>query len=303
MAKEVHRREEARLADGIGKSLDVARAHSAAEARRTEIIRSRENVKLLTEQLKFLLNWADLKLDSGHQIIPIEVPQTEPVKVVLEQAVNTGLENRPEMQRARKNMDSANVREDLSRHQLLPKLDAIMNYSVNGYGPKFSDSFDNIKFNDRNAWSVGVKLEMPIGNQSAKAVYRKQKLVHKQARLALKQLENQIRLEVKQAFWAIELAKEEIQSTLLEQTEAENVVAGEFERFKLGQMTNEELLRAQDFLANARRNHVQAVVKYNIALSDLNRAQSILPTGLEIDNNTAQKNVVASTTKHGFLPW
>jgi len=178
----------------------------------------------------------------------------------------------------------------------------MMKYSMNGYGRQFSDSLEKMEINDQNSWTVGLILEVPIGNRSAKAVYRKQKLMHEQAGVAVQQLENQIKLEIKQAFWAIEFAKEEIQSTLLEKTEAEKVVAGELERFELGQMTNEELLRAQEFLSNARRNYIQAVVKYNIALSDLNRAQSILPHGLKINSKEDKKNFVVSMKKNQLLP-
>ena len=79
---------------------------------------------------------------------------------------------------------------------------------------------------------------------------------------------------------------DEIESSRLESQAAEQVVYGELERFELGQMTNEELLRAQDFLADAKRKYIQAVVKYNIALSDLDRARSTLPDGLEIESST-----------------
>ena len=300
MAGEVHRREVVRLADGIAKPLDVARARSAAEARRTEILRSKERVQQVTEQLKFLLNWSEFTLDSRDRIIPVESPRTEAVHVILEQAIKKGLENRPEIQKARKHLDIASVRKKLSRHQRLPKLDAVMNYGVNGYGGQFSDAMDTIDIDDRNTWTLGLTFEMPIGNRSANATYRKQRLYYEQASLAVQRAENQVKLDVKQAIWAMEFARQEITSTLLEKTEAENVVAGEFERFELGQMTNEELLRAQDFLANARRNYIQAVVKYNIALADLDRAQSILPYGLEIETREEKKNFVVSMNGNHF---
>ena len=64
---------------------------------------------------------------------------------------------------------------------------------------------------------------------------------------------------------------------------AEMVVEGEFARFELGQVTNEELLRAQDLLAGARQNNISAIIKYNIALSELARAQGVLGHGLSIE--------------------
>ena len=292
MAEEVLRREVVRLAEGLSKPMDVARARSVAEARRAEVFRSLERVRVVTDQLKYLLNWSDLTIDSDYGIIPIEAPRTAPEEVSSAAAIKNGLKNRPEIKRAKNQKEIAKVQEDLSRHQRLPKLNAFLSYGLNGYDRQLSDAFRAVDLDDRNSWTVGLEFEAPLGNRSAEAGYRKQKLVRKQAGIALQQAADQIRLEVKAAVWAIELAKDEIQSTSLEMTEAKRVVEGEFERFELGQMTNEELFRAQDFLGNARRNHTQAVAGYNIALADLDRAQGILPHGLRIENTSEQGSAI-----------
>ncbi|MBW2370427.1 MAG: TolC family protein, partial [Deltaproteobacteria bacterium] len=176
MAQEVHRREVVRMDEGISKSLDVARAQSAAEARRTEVLRSQERVRVVTDQLKFLLNWSNLNIDSNNLIIPVESPQTNPITVDGAAAIKNGLGNRPEIEKARKNQDIAKVHEDLARHQRLPKLDAFMNYGVNGYDGRLSDAFGDIAFDDENDWTVGLEFELPIGNRLAKATHRKQML-------------------------------------------------------------------------------------------------------------------------------
>lgn len=286
MAEEIHRREVVRLAEGISKPLDVARARSNTEARRAEVLRSRESVRVVTEQLKFLINWSDLTLDSDKGIIADETPRIEPVQVSLKEAIITGLHNRPEVKMALQNEDIAGTIEDLARHQRLPKLNAVMSYSASGLGSELSDAFENIAIDEQNDWSVGLELNVPIGNQSARAIHRKRQLISQQAGVERKRVENQIKLEIKEATFGIDLAADEIESSRLETLAAEQVVDGELERFELGQMTNEELLRAQDFLADAQRKYIQAVVKYNIALSDLDRARSTLPDGLEIESTT-----------------
>jgi hypothetical protein len=44
----------------------------------------------------------------------------------------------------------------------------------------------------------------------------------------------------------------------------------------LGQKINEELLRAQDLLANAAREYVRSVLNYNISRSGLDRAKGTI---------------------------
>lgn len=297
LAEEIHRREVVRLAEGISKPLDVARALSNTEARRAEVLRSRESVRVVTEQLKFLINWSDLTLDSDKGILAEDTPQIEPVKISLKEAIKTGLHNRPEMKMAFQNEEIAGTIEDLARHQRLPKLNAVMSYSASGLGSQFSDAFEAIAIDDQNDWTVGLELEIPIGNRSARAIHRKRKLISQQTVVERKRVENQIKLEIKEAVFGIDLATDEIESSRLETQAAKQVVDGELERFELGQMTNEELLRAQDFLADAQRKYIQAVVKYNIALSDLDRARSTLPNGLEIESNADETHREVSETK------
>lgn len=284
MAEEIHRREVARLAEGISKPLDVARALSNAESRRADVLRSRERIRAITEQLKYLINWSDLTLDSDRGIVPDEPPQIEPVQVSLKEAIKTGLQNRPEIKMALQNQEIAETVEDLARHQRLPKLNAVMSYSATGLGSRFSDAYGNISIDDQNDWSVGLEFEVPIGNRSARAIHRKRQLITRQAEVERKRIENQIKLEIKEAVFGIDLAIDEIASSRLETRAAQQVVEGELERFELGQMSNEELLRAQDFLADAQRKYIQAVAGYNMALSDLDRVRSILPDGLEIES-------------------
>jgi outer membrane protein TolC len=280
MAKEVHRREVARLQEGISKQLDVERARSAVEARSTDLVRSKRRVRLAMDELRLLMNWSTLTIDSNQEIIPLEKPKDLLIDVIEKEAIKKAFENRPELEKAREAVGISVIREDLARHERLPKLDAFGRYGVDGQGDSLSNSFDEIRFDDDNIWAVGLEFEMPIGNRAAKARYRKQTLAHRQTEVRVEQLENQIKREIRQAIHAIVLAKDELKFTRLEKEAAENVVEGEFARFELGQMTNEELLRAQEHLASARRNNTQALVNYNIALANLARAEGILTPGL-----------------------
>ena len=282
MAEEVYRREAVRLSQGISQKLDAERARSNAEARRSTLLRSKERFWVAMDQLKLLLNTSNLTLDLDAKIIPVERPRLTYIDIDESVVIERALEYRSELKNAAQQLKIQKVEESLSRHQRLPDLDVFGRYSLSGYGQDFSSSVDNMAFNDEDAWAVGVNFEYPIGNRSAKSVYRKKSLQRKQADAQLERIKNQIKLDVKQVILSLYYAKSEMESARLAKEAAERVVAGEFTRFDIGKTTNEELLRAQDLLAASSRSLNRAIVDYNIAVAELARAQGILPEGVTL---------------------
>ena len=285
MAEEVLRRETVRLAQGISQQIDVERASSNAQARRSTLLQSRQRFESAMDQLKLLINSPTLTIDSGVQIIPIEAPQTASIQVDQTRIIESALNHRPEIISAIQKLRIRQVEENLTAHKRLPNLDVFGRYSLSGYGTEFNQAVSDTGVDDNDAWAVGLNFEWPIGNRSAKSSYRKKQLEREQAVAQVKRIGNQIKLDVKQVLLAIAYAGGEIDSTRQAKAAAEKVVTGEFARFDIGQKTNEELLRAQDLLAAASRNYVRAVVDYNISMAELDRAQGILPEQIAIEDH------------------
>jgi outer membrane protein len=284
MAEEVFRRETIRRSQGLSKPLDVERARSNAQARRSSMLQSQQRLQVVMDQLKLLMNRSDLTIDSRTDILPIEEPRLEPIAVDEIQLIEAALAGRPEIKKAAKELEIRKAEEDLSAHQRFPNLDVFGRYGLSGYGRDLPGAVDDTKMNNDDAWAVGVSFEMPIGNNAAEAVYRKKRLGRKQASAQMERERDQIKLDVKQVVLAISYANGEIDSARLAMEAAEKVVAGEFARFDIGQTTNEELLRAQDLLAGTSRSFIRAVVDYNIALAELSRVQGVVPHAVSIDN-------------------
>ena len=284
MAEEVYRREAVRLSQGISQKLDAERARSNAEARRSTMLRSKERFRVAMDQLKLLLNRSNLTIDSDTQVIPVEPPKMTYMEIDEAAIIETALKYRSEVKNAEQQLKIQQVEETLSRHQRLPNLDFFGRYSLSGYGRDMSGAVDNMSLNDEDAWAVGLNFDYPIGNRSAKSVYRKKSLERKQADAQIERLQNQIKMDVKQVILALYYAKSEMESTRIAKEAAERVVAGEFARFDIGQTTNEELLRAQDLLAATSRSFNRALVDYNIAMAELVRAQGILPDGVAMED-------------------
>jgi outer membrane protein TolC len=283
MAEEVHRRESERYARGLSQQLDVARARSNAQVRRSTLLRSQEEYKLAMDRLKLLLNWQEFTIDSDAVVIPIELPLTAPMDPDETEAITTALSNRPEIIKAQQELMIREVDEKLAAHQRLPKLDAYGRYSVSGYGDEQDRAWNDVSINDDDAWEVGIQFEWAFGNRSAKSQYRRKSLSRLQANAQLKRVKDEIKLDVKQVLHRLVTARGEIDANRSAKEAAEKVVEGEFTRFDIGQTNNEELLRAQDLLAMTSRSFVRAVADYNTTIQELTRAQGILPDGVTIE--------------------
>ena len=282
MAEEVFRRETVRVTQGISQQLDVERARSRAESRRGNLIKSKERLRVGMDQLKLLINWSNVTIDSDVTIATTDEPQTEPVEVNTKEIAEKAFQHRPDLLQAKQRVGIRKVEEDLTEHLKLPTLDVFGRYAVSGYGREFSTAVDNTALNDEDAWAAGLNFEYPIGNRSNAAKARRKKLERRQSEEQVARLRNQIKQEIKEVLTAIEHAKENIKSTQIARESARTVVEGEFTRFDIGQTTNVELLRAQDLLAATSRSFIRAIVDYNIALEELKRVQGELPQGFSI---------------------
>ena len=286
MAEEVHRRAYERFARGLSQQLDVARARSNADVRRSALLRSRKEYKLAMDRLKLLLNWQDLTIDSDTAIIPVEAPRTDSQAPDETDAIETALSNRPEIIKAQQELMVRESEVKLAAHQRLPKLDAFGRYSASGYGREDDRAWKDVSVNDDDIWEVGVAFEWALGNRAAKSRFRRKSLRRKQADAQLKRVEDEIKLDVKQVLHQLATARGELEANRSAKEAAEKVVEGEFTRFDIGQTSNEELLRAQDLLAMTSRSFARAVAEYNTTLQELTRAQGMLPDNITIEETS-----------------
>jgi outer membrane protein TolC len=283
MAEEVHRRESERFTKGISQRLDVDRAKSNAQIRRSTWLDSVEQYHLAMDRLKLMLNQGPLNIDTDSSVHPVERPRISPVKVEESKVIAKALDNRPELIKARKQLMIHKVDEELAAHQKLPTLDIVGRYSVSGYGDEMGDAWDDVSMDEDDYWEVGLQFEWAFGNRQARSGHKNKTLARMQANAQIKRIADDIKLEVKQILKRLETLEAEIKANMSAKGAAEKVVEGEFTRFDLGATSNEELLRAQDLLAVTSRSLSRAIVDYNIAFHELERVQGILPEGIAVD--------------------
>jgi len=283
-AKEVLRRETARRGQGLANELDVARATSAVGSREADVIRTENRTRNSSDNLKRQLHAPDLPMDGDASLMPADAPRFFIFEVDRTAALSRALARRPEIERARSAIAINQVRIDVADRERLPRLDAAFRYTMNSLASEWHDAMREQDPGERISWSMGLELEVPLGNRSAIADYQRRLIEYEQSLREANQLVDQILAEVSTAARAVLQGRDEIEYTLQAKTSAETLVRAEFARFELGGVGNDELLRSQDTQAAAERDYLLALLNFNMALSELARAQGTLleDRGIEV---------------------
>ncbi len=284
--------------------IEILSAQAEVATREADILQAEAQVKNAEDQMKTLLNLSQEEDKATASIIPKDRPVLPERNTSLDEALATALTNRPDLRSTRIGLKNQELNVSYAKNQLLPGLNLTASYwspGVSGTqivylndnplsgvvlrtipgGSKASlkDAF-NFKYNN---WSVGLTLTVPFSNILSRATYTQARLDMKQALLDLKNKEQQVFLEIKTAVRAAETNAKRVQAYKVARELAEQKLAGEEEKLKVGLSTNYMVLQYQRDLATARSTELKAVVDYNVSLADLDRA---LGTSLKNKNMT-----------------
>ncbi len=282
-AAEVLRREGVRRDQGISKDVDVERAKTALATRRARLVRAQIRTRNTGDRIKLLLNSGAVPLDSDVEVLTADALAFVHVAVDRSEAVSKALANRPDVAGARTAIEAGRIRVDVAGHERLPKLDAVLKYTMNGLDTGLGGAVGDQNPGGPFDWSAGLELEVPLGNRAAGAEHLKRRVEYEQALLVADRAAARAIQEVNLAVRGVTAAKDEVDAALKAREAARATVSGELARFELGQTSNFDLLAAQDVLAQAERDYAQALLAFNTSLADLGRAQGTLPEDLGIE--------------------
>ena len=278
-AREVLRREQVRAERGVSNELNVARAASAVASHQVQLVRAENQAGDSADRIKRLLNTPGMPVWGEAEVVPATQPRFFVIEVDRTAAMARALTHRPELVQARSRIDMQRIRVDAADRQRLPRLDALLRYTLNGLGGNLGGAMDMQDFRDPVTWVAGLELEWPLGNRAARAEFQRRRVDYEQVLLEADRLTDEVLEEVSVAVRAVSRGRDEVESSLQAQDAAQEVLKGEQTRMELQPMdrrTNEELLRAQSQLAQARQDHLVALLKFNLALTELARTQGTL---------------------------
>jgi outer membrane protein len=256
--------------------IEIVRAESGVADTLEQIITAENAVRDRQRDLKRIINEIGLGLETDTILIPGTEPNALYYRLNPDQLATVALEQRMEMLELELRIaaDTANI--DLARNQTLPLVSLDYTYNVNGLGDSFGDSFELT--NDRNFEDhrIGLRVEIPIGNEAARSRLRRAILNRIQRLATREQRALQIRQEVYNAADQLEANWQRIVASRQRTVLAARVLEAETRQFELGLRTSTEVLEAQTRLANARSAEIAAVTEYQIAQVDVTFATGTL---------------------------
>jgi outer membrane protein len=270
--------------------IEVVRAEAEIAADQQALVSSETTVLQQETILKNALSRNGLANPAvlAANIVPtdhIRIPDVEKLQPI-QDLVASGLDNRPELQQGRLQLENQKIALTGTRNLMLPTLSAFGDlrnsalsgdpnslpspgntvpyatnqnpYFIGGYGNVLSQLFGR---NFPN-YSIGVTLSIPLRNRAAQANYATAAVNLRQSELSVQKLVNQIHVDVQNALISVQQARAQYSSAVKTRILQEQTLDAEQKKFAVGASTPFLVIQAQRDLSNAGDAEVVAEATY-----------------------------------------
>lgn len=258
-----------RVDAGDAPEVEVLRAEAGVAERLEGIILADNFLRDRERDLKRIMNSATLEMDGPTVVIPDTLPRPVPFEVDAQPLIQVALDQRMEMLELELQLASEASSVDFARNQALPFLAVEYTYNINGLGSTYNDAFDLMFDKSFEDHRVGLRLEVPLGNEAAEARLHRAILSRLQTLATVELREAQISQEVLNAVDQLESNWQRVVAASRSVMLAARTLEAEQRQFDLGLLTSTDVLDAQARLAAARLSEIEALAEYEIARVDL----------------------------------
>ena len=123
---------------------------------------------------------------------------------------------------------------------------------------------------------VGLTLNIPLRNRADQAVQVRSELEYRQAQMRMQQIENQVRIEVRNAQFAVQQNRASVAAAQAAVELGHQSLDAEQKKLNLGASTSTLVLQNQSALATAESTLVSAMAAYEKSRIELDRATGLL---------------------------
>ena len=314
LARELLRQNKGRFDVGALPRTAVLESEAEVARREANLVRANNLQRIARDVLSVLVNSKSPDTKRVLLLTPTDKPTLTEYEIDTRRSFDRAIATRPELIAARLDLDSKRLLQRAAENQLLPRLDFVGSIGLSGLGgrqaldqafgqpvnvfPRVNNGYGsalNLLTDGRfYQYNVGVVFEVPINNAAAKAAHSQSKIDREQSELSLRQLEENVTLEIKNAIDNVRSQLKSIEATRVARRLAEENVRNQKARYDVGLATNKDLIDFQQRLTRARQAEIQALTQYNTRLAELRRADGTL---LE------QRNVVMRRSEPEDTPW
>ena len=281
-------------------AMDVMRAEAEVSKRDQELTVARTSLQLQETLMKNAITKSlDDPVLEAIPVIPTDTmqnsitPAAQPIQDLIAQAQH----NRPDLAESDIDLVNRRISRSAARNALLPSLSLVGFYGGSGLaGPlnpvyslgtnvsnvpvDFGGALQNAFNGSSPDYYVGLNLSIPIRNRVAKADQYRSELEYRQAELRMEQLKKQVRIEVRNAQYALDQTGARVEAARKARDLAQRTFDITKKEQDLGAGSSYQTLSAQRDLSLAELDLVNAMTVYAKARVELDRA-----TGATLEHN------------------
>jgi outer membrane protein len=302
---------------GTAPPIQIVSTQSALATGQQNLIVAQNNLQLQQLLMKNALSRSiEDPVLAEADVIPtsaMQVPQQEPV-VPIQDLINDALQHRAELVETRIDLNSRDISYKAVRNAMLPTLGAYAYYGGSGVGGDLNPECTAIGgtpctpppiFGNSNSMSyggtlnqlvnstapdkgIGLSLNIPIRNRVAQSNQVRAELEYRQAQVRQHQLENQVRIEVRNAQFDVKQNRAAVQAAQSAVDLARQTLDADQQKLKVGLTTQTAILQDASTLTTGESNLVSAKAAYAKSRIEMDRATGLLldHTGIDIADAT-----------------
>ncbi|RQW85516.1 MAG: TolC family protein [Geobacter sp.] len=274
-----------RVRAGVLPAMEILNAEFGVSAREKEQI---DAEKLLMDQMDVVRIL--LQIEGTRILNPVDPPTREKYTVNENEAVTLALSQRPDVKAQRVNLQTLELQSRVAHNRIMPDLSFIANAALTGLEKDFGRDMKKVGSAEYPVWEVGLQFSYPLGNRAAKNDFIRSRLSSEQAQVQLKNLEENIRNEIRRAIRGMRANYLQLDVADRGLAYAEERMRAYIKRNEVGLATTKEVIDVQNDLVAAKTNQIQARAEYTVAIAQLWKAtgellerEGITVTGKEAD--------------------
>ena len=302
VAEKLHKDNQRQVEIGTLAPIEIVRAEAEVARTRQDLIVAQTTAQQLETSLKNLVlrDLSDPVL-GGARVVPtdhISVPPVEPV-VPVQDLIGTALSARPELSQSRIDLRNREISIRAVKNGMLPRLDAFAYWGGAGtagirttfqseflppppppdpFAPPdpfrggLGTSLNQMFGGDFPDYAFGLQISIPIKNRAAQADAAQAQVEERQAQLRLRQLENTVRAEVRNAVIGLQQNRVRLDAARKARELQQRTLDAEQKKFQFGASTIFLVIQAQRDLAEAEGAVVRALGDYMKSRVELDRS-------------------------------
>lgn len=254
---------------GVATDLDVLQAQVGVANARRNVLLAEQSAKDRQDALLALIGQFELETTIG-SVSFAEVTEATPV---FASSYQLAKQNQPDYLASVASIEQLKLDLTIAKDATKPDLSVGAALGLSGRNGSGSDAFGDALDRQNHAWQVDFSLSYPWGQKSDKARYRQSLSTLSRQQVRLRQLEQDIEVQVRSAVRSVETNLESVKIATLASELSQRQYELEKARFDAGLSTSRRVLEAQNDLESNRVNELSAKVTLHAAIAALHRIE------------------------------